>query len=87
MTSATAVARTGRMSNDKRHSPLLPTQREVELGGIIDAYNRVTEKLKGSHEALTLEIRRLRERLAEQDRELERKERLAALGKRCQEPF
>lgn len=56
------------------------THREVELGGIIDAYNEVTERLKESHEMLTGEVRQLREQLREKDRELERGERLAALG-------
>lgn len=56
------------------------TPREFELAGIIDAYNRVTEKLKHSHETLTREVRRLRTQLREKDRELERRERLAALG-------
>ncbi|MCH7527557.1 MAG: hypothetical protein IID39_08980 [Planctomycetes bacterium] len=56
------------------------TLREEELGAIIDAYNDVTEKLKHSHELLTSEVRRLREQLEEKDRELERQERLAALG-------
>lgn len=58
----------------------LPTGRELELGAIIDAYNEVTEKLKGSHEVLTHEIRRLHQQLEEKDRELERRNRLAALG-------
>ena len=61
-------------------SPEVPTPREFELGGIIDAYNRVTEKLKQSHETLTREVRRLRTQLKEKDRELEHRERLAALG-------
>jgi signal transduction histidine kinase len=56
------------------------THRELELGAIIDAYNQVTEKLKASHEVLTSEVRRLRRQLDEKNRELERKERLAALG-------
>ncbi len=53
---------------------------EVELGGIIDSYNRVTEKLKVSHDVLIDEVRRLTEQLEEKDRELRRRERLAALG-------
>jgi signal transduction histidine kinase len=58
----------------------VPTRRELELGAIIDAYNGVTEKLKASHDVLTREVRAMRERLAEKDRELERRQRLAALG-------
>jgi len=57
-----------------------PTGRELELGGIIDAYNAVTERLKRSHDALTVEVRRLREQLKAKDEELRRRERLAALG-------
>ncbi len=56
------------------------TSREFELGAIIDAYNRVTEKLKRSHDVLTCEVRRLHEQIQEKDRELARRERLAALG-------
>ena len=56
------------------------THRELELGAIIDAYNQVTEKLKVSHETLTGEVRRLRQQIKDKDRELERRERLAALG-------
>lgn len=56
------------------------THREVELGAIIDAYNRVTEKLKDSHEVLTREVRRLHDQLKAKDEELARRKRLAALG-------
>jgi len=57
-----------------------PSHRELELSAIIDAYNHVTEKLKVSHESLAREAQRLREQLEAKDRELERRERLAALG-------
>ncbi|HOJ74285.1 MAG TPA: ATP-binding protein [Phycisphaerae bacterium] len=56
------------------------TQRERELGAIIDAYNQVTEQLKQSHERLRDEVARLREELARKNRQLRRRERLAALG-------
>jgi len=56
------------------------TQRERELGGIIDAYNDVTERLKQSQERLRTEVVRLREELARKNRQLQRRERLAALG-------
>lgn len=56
------------------------TQRERELGAIITAYNEVTERLKVAHERLTCEVQRLRVQLEEKDRELARRERLAALG-------
>ncbi len=56
------------------------TDRERELGAIIHAYNEVTDRLKQSHELLTSEVGRLREELARKNRELRRRERLAALG-------
>ncbi len=56
------------------------TQRERELGAIIDAYNHVTEQLKESHERLRDEVARLREELARKNLQLRRRERLAALG-------
>lgn len=54
--------------------------REAQLAAIIGAYNQVTERLKRSHDVLIDEVRRLREQLAAKDLELERRERLAALG-------
>lgn len=56
------------------------TQRERELGAIIDAYNQVTDQLRQSHELLGQEVTRLREELAGKNRQLRRRERLAALG-------
>jgi signal transduction histidine kinase len=56
------------------------TERERELGAIIHAYNEVTERLKQSHEVLTQEVGRLRSELARKNRQLRRRERLAALG-------
>ncbi len=56
------------------------TMRERELGAIINAYNQVTDRLKASHERLLDEVTRLREQLEEKNRELARRERLAALG-------
>lgn len=53
---------------------------ESELATIIQTYNDVTERLKRSHEVLGREVCRLREELQEKNRELERRERLAALG-------
>ena len=57
-----------------------PLQREQELASIIAAYNEVTEQLRLSHEQLEYQVRRLRDELADKNRELARKERLAALG-------
>ncbi|MEE9295968.1 MAG: ATP-binding protein [Phycisphaerae bacterium] len=65
---------------NRQGRPRQPSGRELELGAIIDAYNQVTEKLKDSHDVLTHEIRRLQQQLEEKDRELERRNRLAALG-------
>jgi len=56
------------------------TERERELGAIINAYNEVTERLKCSHDRLLRETRRLRDEIAEKNRELARRQRLAALG-------
>ncbi len=60
---------------------LQASQREVELAEMLQAFNAVTERMKHSHERLGLEVRRLREELAEKNRELARRERLAALGR------
>lgn len=57
-----------------------PRAHEGDLAVILQAYNDVTEKLKRSHEILAREVCRLREQLDEKNRELARKERLAALG-------
>jgi signal transduction histidine kinase len=51
-----------------------------ELGRIILAYSDVTEKLQQSHSQLQATVEQLRRDLAEKDRQLERKNRLAALG-------
>jgi len=56
------------------------THREREIGEMIRAFNDVTERLKLSHERLGSEVRRLRDQLDEKNRELARRERLAALG-------
>jgi len=67
------------MTPDTTTAPGL-TQRERELGGIIDAYNKVTDQLRQAHELLSQEVVRLREELAGKNRQLHRRERLAALG-------
>src|ERR1700722_15139380 len=51
-----------------------------ELSGIIRQYNDVTEKLQQSHEQLQRTVQSLRTDLAEKNRQLERRNRLAALG-------
>ncbi|MCH7871259.1 MAG: hypothetical protein IID33_06115 [Planctomycetes bacterium] len=53
---------------------------ESELAPILKAYTDVTERLKHSHETLAREVCRLRDELHEKNKELHRRERLAALG-------
>ena len=60
--------------------PAGASQRERELAAIIASYTDVTDKLKSAHERLSHEVRLLHRQLAHKDRELARKERLAALG-------
>ncbi len=52
----------------------------ADLLEIVQKYNEVTEHLKASHERLGHEVCRLREALHEKNRELQRREQLAALG-------
>ncbi|MGB2986683.1 MAG: ATP-binding protein [Phycisphaerae bacterium] len=53
---------------------------DPDIVTILRAYNDVTERLKRSHEVLEREVCRLREELHEKNKELQRRERLAALG-------
>jgi len=53
---------------------------DPELLRVFRAYSDVTERLKRSHEVLAAEVCRLREEIAEKNRELQRRERLSALG-------
>lgn len=69
-----------RLAASPKHEGGELTQRERELGAIIEAYNQVTEQLKQSHDRLGQEVVRLREELAGKNRQLRRRERLAALG-------
>lgn len=52
----------------------------AELGELIGAFNEVTSRLQGSHEALRAEVSRLRGELSEANAQLARSQRLAALG-------
>jgi signal transduction histidine kinase len=61
-------------------SPAEQLQRIEELGRIILAYSEVTEKLQQSHEQLVRKVADLQAELGEKNRQLERKNRLAALG-------
>jgi len=54
--------------------------RERELSAIIEAYNRVTERLKVSHERLGEQVGLLRRELEDKNRKLASQERLALLG-------
>lgn len=54
--------------------------RDADLTAILRTYNEVTERLKQSHEALHQEVCRLRDEIERKNKELERSERLAALG-------
>lgn len=60
----------------------LPTadQRIEELGRIILAYSEVTDRLQQSHDQLQQTVELLRTELSEKNRQLERRNRLAALG-------
>lgn len=63
--------------------PALPVdhaRRIEELGRIILAYSEVTEKLQQSHDQLMQTVQSLRDELGEKNRQLERRNRLAALG-------
>jgi len=51
-----------------------------DFASILRKYNDVTERLKRSHETLAREVCRLRQELQSKNKELERRERLAALG-------
>src|SRR5687768_10741457 len=55
-------------------------QRIEELGRIITAYSEVTDRLQQSHDQLQRTVESLRGELTEKNRQLERRNRLAALG-------
>jgi signal transduction histidine kinase len=55
-------------------------QRIEELGQMLLAYNDVTERLEQSHARLTQRVEQLQVELSEKNRQLARKQRLAALG-------
>ena len=62
-------------------APTTPhAQRIEELGRIIMAYSEVTERLQISHNELVNRVHELQKELGEKNRELERGNRLAALG-------
>lgn len=68
------------MSVALTNSSVDASRRVEELGRIILAYSEITEKLQASHERLEQTVTSLRNELGEKNRQLERKNRLAALG-------
>ena len=61
-------------------SPAEMARRVEDLGRIILAYSDVTERLQKSHDQLNQTVESLRRELGEKNRQLERRNRLAALG-------
>lgn len=55
-------------------------KRVEDLGRIILAYSEVTERLEQSHETLNRRVAELQQELSDKKRQLERRNRLAALG-------
>ena len=55
-------------------------KRVEDLGRIILAYSEVTERLEQSHDALNRRVAELQKELSDKKRQLERRNRLAALG-------
>lgn len=68
------------MSRATAQAPVEASRRIEELGRIILAYSEVTEKLQQSHDRLQETVLTLRQELGEKNRQLERRNRLAALG-------
>src|SRR5947209_4685919 len=68
------------MSPAESTSPPEQLRRIEELGRIILAYSEVTEKLQQSHTRLEQTVLALQAELGDKNRQLERKNRLAALG-------
>jgi len=58
-------------------APVIP---DPDFVAILRTYNDVTERLKRSHETLLAEVQSLGDELREKNKQLERRERLAALG-------
>lgn len=68
------------MSLSTAKPPVDHVKRIEELGRIILAYSEITEKLQQSHDQLTQTVSLLQTELSDKNRQLERKNRLAALG-------
>src|SRR4028118_965451 len=76
----TAVAPPSPTATPTASQPGVTAQRVEELGRIIMAYSEVTERLEQSHAELAGRVQQLQAELSEKNRELERSNRLAALG-------
>src|ERR1700712_419721 len=61
-------------------TPVSHAPRVEELGRIIMAYSEVTDRLQTSHDELKAKVVQLQDELGQKNRELERRNRLAALG-------
>ncbi|MEM6561654.1 MAG: histidine kinase dimerization/phospho-acceptor domain-containing protein, partial [Planctomycetota bacterium] len=62
------------------HATTNATDRVEELGRIILAYSEITERLQASQDQLRQRVERLQAELGEKSRQLEQRNRLAALG-------
>lgn len=65
---------------DSEHTTTIEPVGQEELTQLLTTYSQVTDRLKSSYEQLQHEVRGLREELASKNRQLARRERLAALG-------
>jgi len=63
-----------------RQTPQVGIPDSDQLAEVIAAYTEVTERLRDSHDKLSKEVARLRTELAAKNRQLQRRNRLAALG-------
>lgn len=68
------------LEHDAAPKPMEAPERQAELTDLLRSFNAVTESLRRSHEMLGAQVRELRCELAEKNRELEQRGRLAALG-------
>lgn len=81
----TATATTDPAAIDRPETPRVASiddyrRRVDELGRIILAYSDATERLQQSHDVLSQRVAQLQDELGEKNRELERRNRLEALG-------
>ena len=67
-------------THDPSSPPTPQSTRLEELGRIIMAYSEVTEKLQESHDLLKGKVDELQRELSDKNRQLERRNRLEALG-------